>query len=159
MMSDAIERAQALTKELDRLISRHDWKAGFDAFAYQVLVIVAATSGFASLLIGLAWKNAALAGALGLIPSVATILISQLQCVRAENWHLRMLADIKGLRYRLLFELPNPPSADQVAAISRELRSTIARLTAEWEKVAKSGPIEKPIHSARATRSDDTPTV
>lgn len=138
---------QNLRQELCGLIWSSRWHGGFDALAHQSLLIVAAVSGFVSLAVGLATHNGALiapdngaliAGILGAVPSLASLLIRQLHCVKAANWHRRRAGEVDALRLRLDYELPKEPSAEALAALSSELRNIQASLRAEWESVTNN---------------------
>jgi hypothetical protein len=96
---------------------------------HQLLVILAAFSGFGALAAGLLWPDKGwIAGILGAIPSLATVLILRLHCVKAANWHNRKAHEMEGLRYRLQFE------RDDIVTVSKDLRAINAKLIAQWEE-------------------------
>jgi len=70
-------------------ISSHSRRRFFDASLYQLLIILAALSGFAARIAGFAFDSAKVAGIIGAVPSVCTILIQDLHCIPAQNWRNR----------------------------------------------------------------------
>jgi hypothetical protein len=128
-----VSRIDDFKKELEAKFSHHTRFRRWDAFLHQALIIVAALSGCASLIAGLYFRNGAAAGAIGIVPSACTLLIQNLHCVRAQNWHDKMAMEVGGLRKQLLFEIASPTDAD-IAKLSKKLRELEARMTDEWAK-------------------------
>jgi hypothetical protein len=119
-----------LRAKLSCLLWRSRFKASFDSWLHQILVIVAVLAGFAAFAIGVRWPDQGrLAGIIGAIPSVAAILALRLHCVEAANWHRRMAQEVGGLVYRLDYE------GDEVAVMSRDFRKINKELEAEWTRI------------------------
>lgn len=50
------------------------------------------------------------------------------------NWHYRKMEALKALRRRLLFEPPESPTADNIAAIANTLTTLNERMQEEYQK-------------------------
>jgi hypothetical protein len=122
--------------DLNRKITTHERCRRVDAGFYQFLVIGAALSGFASLGAGLYYKSPEVAGVIGGLTSVATILAQQLRCVKAIDWRYRASIELEAIKSKLMFE--GPADDARVAALSAEVRELERRMTDDWEK-ATSG--------------------
>lgn len=119
--------------ELDQEIATHNWKRTFDAGLYQFLVIGAAIAGFCSAAAGLL-ERPYIAGAIGLLTGVATLLSQQLHCVKAIDWHFRMLTALEGIKSQLLYE---GETVERLSQVRRELKARMADL---WEKTSNAPP-------------------
>jgi hypothetical protein len=109
---------------------------------------------------GLLWASLAascLAALLGLVPAFSAAiekwqlgLVSALSVLfttfsqqvgfhQRANWHYRKVHQIRTLRRRLQFELPESPMADDIAAISNARSEMDLEMSKEWEnmKLAK----------------------
>jgi hypothetical protein len=94
-----------LIRELAISEKNHRWWASWDARWHQTLVIVAACAGFFALAAGLVWPDRGwIAGIIGAVPSLASLLIGQLHCVKAANWNTRKAQEAECMRYRLQYE-------------------------------------------------------
>jgi hypothetical protein len=125
-------KADDFLADLNQKITAHEKYRRVDAGFYQFLVIGAALAGFASLTAGLYYKSPEVAGVIGGLTSVATILSQQLRCVKAIDWRYRSSIELEAIKSKLLFE----GSADEarVAALSAEVRDLERRMTEDWEK-------------------------
>lgn len=82
----------------------------------------------------------ALAGAIGALTSVATILSQQLHCVRAVNWHYRMAVQLDAIRAKFLDKYKSAPSDEELAGLSEEVSNLKIGMLDVWEKVTSSEP-------------------
>jgi hypothetical protein len=137
------KRVKDFQAELDGTIECHRRKHRFDSRLHQFLVIGAALTGFASLGVGLYFtNNSALAGLIGALTSVATVLSQQLHCVKAQNWHERMATEVGGIRTQLLYELKSNPGLDDIAPLAKQLRTLKSKMADEWERVTSTEPMK-----------------
>lgn len=134
------ERVAEFLKELKGSISSHTWLRRWDSGLYQILVIGAATAGFASLVAGTMYDSATWAGLIGALTSVATILSQQLHCVKAVHWHERMAVELDAIRLQLLYELKSSPDEAQLAQLSEQLRTLKLRMNEKWESATSALP-------------------
>jgi hypothetical protein len=143
-----LSQLQTLKDELLKKATFHQRMRSWDAAWHQTLVIVAALSSIASGVAGLYFAKPGLAGVFGTVPAAATLLIQTLQCVRAQNWHLRMATGIEAIRRKLEFEVGDPTSAD-VANASKELTALEALMAADWSKKTDEQHIDLQIRRPR----------
>ncbi|WP_316233761.1 hypothetical protein [Bradyrhizobium sp. SZCCHNPS2010] len=134
------ERVDNFLAELNEAIASHRRSRRFDSGLYQFLVIGATIAGIASLAVGALLHDGPLAGIIGALTSVATVLSQQLHCVKAQNWHDRMVAEIDGIRLQLLYEHQSSPNEESLAKLSNQLRNVRSKMTAEWEKITSTLP-------------------
>jgi len=142
MMSDEAhqERVAHFRKGLTDDIRTHTNLARWDSGLYQFLVIGAAIAGFVSLAVGTLGDSAKWAGIIGALTSVATILSQQLNCVKAINWHQRMVVELDGILLQLLNESQLLPTEAELAEMSTELRAVRIKMAYEWERVTNQPP-------------------
>ena len=121
-------RRDELIEELSKSEKYHRRRGTFDASLHQALVILSAVAGFVSFAAGLVWRDQGwIAGIIGAIPSLATVLALRLHCVKAANLHVRKAQELESLRYRLQFE------GDDVAVVSKDFREISEKATSAWE--------------------------
>jgi hypothetical protein len=139
-----LDAKSAFLQKLDEGIRSHGQARTRDAAMHQFLVIGAALAGFASLVVGLAAQGQHLAsvwaGALGALTSVATVLAQQLHCVRAANWHDRMVAELDNIRDQFLFKFKSQPTDEQLSELADELAQLKLKMADAWAKVSAAGP-------------------
>jgi hypothetical protein len=130
--------------KLDEAISSHRWKRKVDANLHQSLVIGSALAGFAALTLGLMAQDhkeyAVWAGAIGALTSVATILSQQLHCVRAVNWHDRMLVEYEIIRNKFEFKFKSTPTDKQLDELVNDVARLKLKMVDAWARVTSSGP-------------------
>jgi hypothetical protein len=130
VMHDLAERDGSAAREellahLRRLSRKHMLRSCVDSSLRNALVVASAFAGFASIFIGfylphLGW----LAGCLGAIPTVAMLVIMNLHCIKAANWHERAKTWIEGLILRLQYEQTSAVDLRlHVAKVSADLRT------------------------------------
>jgi hypothetical protein len=135
----AKEIKQRFASELSKIVRQSRFRAAFDALLHQSLVILAGVAGFCALAAGLIWSDKAwIAGILGAVPSLSSVLARQLHCVRAANWHRRRSVKVDALQHRLEYELPPEPTSAQIAELSEQLRSIELELMNDWEAMTRS---------------------
>jgi hypothetical protein len=133
---------QQLESELSAIVNQSQRRGRFDATLHQFLVILAAFAGFCSLAAGLIWHDKAwIAGVIGAIPSLSSVLMGKLHCLQAASWQRRRAIEVEALRRRLVYEHPETPTRDQIAALSRELGTIEAKLTDRWEAATKTDDV------------------
>lgn len=132
------ERYYKFRRELERAATKHHWAAWIQGWSHHALILGAALAGFASLAIALLGGDAKVAGLVGAIPSVATILSQQFRCVKARSWNERMETEIKGIISQLNYELQASPTLDDLASLSKQWRTLQTKMRGEWESVTSS---------------------
>jgi hypothetical protein len=71
---------------------------------------------------------------LALIPATLAFVASVFKSQGRANWHIRKLEGLRALRSRLLYQLPEKPNADNVAAIASALNKFTEDMRREWER-------------------------
>jgi hypothetical protein len=128
-------RVDALKEQLDEEIV-HSWeKAKRNHLANLILMIIALA---ASVIAGLGGITNALSaqttGAVALLPGLMALVAVTMKFQGKAGWHYRKRDALKNLKSRLCFELPESPSADNVAAIAKEKRELTIAMQDEWER-------------------------
>jgi hypothetical protein len=125
-----------LVTDLDTRIAYHQRKGSFDTFWHNTLIIFALGAGVASLVAGLLFHSGPAAAVIGVIPSACALLLSNLDCVRAKNWHSEMIVGLEGLKRSLQFET-NGATFEDVAKCSKALTELETRMAAAWAEGEK----------------------
>jgi hypothetical protein len=134
--SDEVKKRIAeLTEELDsgikydhlRDIANH-WTAFWLMLLALAASAVAALGGISGHL------TAQQTGFFAAVPGVIVLFGSTLKFQEKSNWHYRRKNGLKSLRRRLLYELPETPTPDNVAAISESFRQFEDLMLRSWEE-------------------------
>src|ERR1044072_3532871 len=117
-------RIDGLLSELERNISHHQHRAKLDHHAAIWLMLIALLASAGAGLGGLFLDaNAKVVGAIALLPGIMALIASTMKYQGKSHWHYRKRDSLSELKLRLLYELPEFPTADNVAAVARSLRS------------------------------------
>lgn len=73
-------------------------------------------------------------GTIALIPGAFALLSTTIKFDGRAMWHYRKKRELDALWRRLKFEMPTPPTADQIALISSERSALDKKLDVDWEK-------------------------
>ena len=134
--SDEVKkRITDLTEELDSGISYdrlRDMANHWTAFGFMLLAL--ATSAVAALGGISGYLTAKQAGFFAAVPGLIALVASTLKFQEKSNWHYRRKNGLKNLRRRLIYELPESPTSDNVAAISQGLREFEDLMQKSWEE-------------------------
>ena len=134
MTPEIQKRAERLEKELSSAISHTNRRARLNYWTALVLIAGALLSSAAASLGAFTRWNNNLIGALALVPGIAALIETTLKFQSKSNWRYRKVDALNALRRRLLYELPEVPTADNVAAISDAWTSVTQSMELEWEK-------------------------
>jgi hypothetical protein len=134
--SDEVKkRITDLTEELDSGISYdhlRDVVNHWTAFAFMLLALAASAAAAIGGISG--YLTAKQAGLFAAVPGAIALIASTLKFQEKSNWHYRRKNGLKNLRHRLLYELPESPTADNVAAISQGFREFEDLMRKSWEE-------------------------
>lgn len=122
-----------LKSELERQIRHYRQNAIGNHWLAIVAMMVAIGTSFAASLAGFLGANAKLIGGLALGPATCAIIATTFRFQARSLWHYRKKDGLDMLRHRLLFQLPESPTADNVAAISRDWEKLTDEMQKEWE--------------------------
>jgi hypothetical protein len=128
-------RIDELSAELESKVKYYRRTALLNHFitlAITVLTLAAsATAGLGGLFFDFSGK---VAGGIALLPGIFGLIVASLKPHAKANWHYRKVDALQALGRRLKYELPEMPTADNVAAISSALSDLERSMTREWEK-------------------------
>jgi hypothetical protein len=136
--SDVIAgRILDLKQELDGSITRHTRAANRNQFCLQGLVVIGILS---SVIAGLGGISDQLKpkplGVLALLPGVVAFIASTMRFQEQASRHTRYKEGLRALRERLLHQLPECPTADNVSAISKDSNSLRLQMQKEKDALA-----------------------
>jgi hypothetical protein len=115
--------------ELCRRLARRNYR-----FALLLMAITLASSGIAGIggiFFGL---SAQTTGGIALLPGITALVATMLKPQGRANWHYRKESALNALRRRLLYQLPESPSPDNVAAIANAWSALDLKMNEDWEK-------------------------
>jgi hypothetical protein len=119
---------------LDKEIKRKNRHArGMYFLAHTMMVITVGASAAASLC-GFLGVDSKITGGVAAIPAITVIIAMTFKPEQRANWHYRKRDALAQLKRRLIYELPDSPTADNVAAISKALSELIMVMNEQWVK-------------------------
>jgi hypothetical protein len=128
-------RIETLTQELDSAISNSQPRARGNYWTSVILMIIAVGASVVGGVGGLSAKfGSQVTGVLALVPGAIALLASNIKWQDKSNWHYRRKNESLALRSRLLLQLPEEPTADNVAAVAKDRDIMEARMNKEWEE-------------------------
>jgi len=73
-------------------------------------------------------------GGIAALPPLIAFLAVNLKLEERANWHYRKSNIFEALNSRLAYQLPETPTADNIAAIARDRDRAVAEMEVEWER-------------------------
>ncbi|MCC8948536.1 hypothetical protein H8A97_26345 [Bradyrhizobium sp. Arg62] len=123
--------------ELESAIDKHAKAYSKDAQWHQFIVILSGLCGLLSLAAGAGGK-AFLAGLLGGVTTMGSVLTQTLHCVKAQGWQDRMRAELDGIRVQFVYEHGSAPTPEALAGLSKQYRDLQSKMSKEWERILSS---------------------
>lgn len=122
--------------EIEAAIEKHAKAYAKDAQWHQTIVVFSGVFGLLSLTAGAA-GYALLAGVLGGVTTMGSVLTQTLHCVKAQGWQDCMRTELDGIRIQFVYEHGSNPSPDAwpLSVKYRELQSQMSK---EWERILSS---------------------
>lgn len=136
--SDVIAgRMSEMKQELDENIQHQTALARTNQNIANTLMATAVITSFLAGVGGLffGWKKEIIGG-LAIVPGFITFAVAAMKLQEKASFHFRYREGLKTFRGRLLFQLPECPSADNIAAIDKDLSAF--RLQMQTEKDSHS---------------------
>jgi hypothetical protein len=128
-------RITLLQGELMKAIDHYRWLAQsnyrFALLLMTITIAASAAAGLGGIFFGL---NGQITGGIALLPGILALVATVLKPQDRANWHYRKKDSLNALRRRLIYELPDSPSSDNVAAISNDWATLDKQFNEEWEK-------------------------
>jgi hypothetical protein len=137
--SDIISgRILALKNELDKSIQRNETLAQVNQGIVNFLMVTAVVASFLAGAGGLVfnWPKEVIGG-LAIVPGFIAFAVASLKLQEKASLHFRYRDGLRMFRGRLLYQLPEFPSADNIAAIDKDLNDFRSQIQAETTSQAK----------------------
>ena len=141
--------------EIEAAIDKHAKSYSKDARWHQFIVILSGACGLLSLAAGAGGK-ALLAGVLGGVTTMGSVLTQTLHCVKAQGWQDRMRAELDGIRVQFVYEHGSAPTPEALAGLSKQYRNLQSKMSQEWERIlsSQSGGLNVRLPKAKRTSDD-----
>jgi hypothetical protein len=97
----------------------------------MITLLSSGIAGIGGLFFGL---NPQFIGGLALFPGVIAVVATTLNPQGRANWHYRKTDGLAALRRKLLFELPESPTAENVASVSQDWTKLTDHMNVDWER-------------------------
>jgi hypothetical protein len=128
-------KADELLDLIARDLRREHMRARANHWIGMILMVLAILASACAGLGGLTAKfGPQLTGGIALIPGAFALLSTTIKFDGRAMWHYRKKRELDALWRRLRFELPTPPTADQIARISTDRTAVDRKLDVEWER-------------------------
>jgi hypothetical protein len=128
-------RVDALTKELNDAIAHYNTRARTAYWCAQILMIMTLGSSALATLCGVFLDaGGKITGGIAALPGITALIAVTMKPAGRANWHYRKKDGLNELRRRLLYELPESPTADNVAAISNSWTQLTVKMNEKWER-------------------------
>lgn len=126
-------RIDELRRELDDAIENAKIRAKGDYWISFFLMLIALGASAVAGIGGLSEKfGSQLTGSLALIPGAIAVLASNLKFQQKSNWHYRRCRASLALKSKLVLQLPETPTVDDVATLAAERDAMEVSMEREW---------------------------
>ena len=140
--------------EVEAAIDKHAKAYSKDARWHQLIVILSGACGLLSLAAGAGGK-ALLAGVLGGVTTMGSVLTQTLHCVKAQGWQDRMRAELDGIRVQFVYEHGSAPTPEALADLGKQYRDLQSKMSKEWERILSSQSGGLNVRLSKAKRASD----
>ena len=132
---DVQARIDRLDKQLSSAGDRSSLRAKGNYWISLLLMLIAVSASVVAGIGGLSKQfGPQVTGALALIPGAIALVASNLKFQDKSSWHYRRLSALEALRSRLLLQLPEAPTVDDVASIAKDRDAMEERMQKEWDE-------------------------
>jgi hypothetical protein len=128
------KRRQQLGHELTEDIRDSRKNAKVNHLTSVVLMVIALLCSVVAAVFGLILKEPKTSGALAILPPLIAFIVTNLKLDGKACWYFNRVNAFEALRSRLLYELPEPPSADNIAAVSHDRTIVVETLEKDWDQ-------------------------
>lgn len=126
-------RIDALRTEIEDTIALYGRLARLNYWGAAGLMALTLASSALAALGGFLGFPSQLVGSVALLPGVIALIATTFNLQGRANWHYRKKDALYGLRRKLLFELPENPAAQDIAAVAEEWTQLNERMNVLWE--------------------------
>jgi hypothetical protein len=145
------KRKEDLNQELQKDIADARLNARMNHLTSVGLMIVALLCSVAAAAVGIIGASAAssrVAGVLAIMPPLIAFVVANLKIDGKACWYFNKVNALDRLRIRLLYELPETPSVDNIAAIAHDRSEVVDKMEKSWDTqlVLDWSTLSKPAH-------------
>jgi len=132
--TETSKRKVDLERELSNAAGRAYFWAQWNHILSIVLMVVALACSVTAGTLGFFTKTPAnVVGGIAVLPALIAFVAVNLKCEAKNSWHARRVDGLNGLRSRLMFQLPEPPTIEQIARIANERDMLEVKMQSEWD--------------------------
>jgi hypothetical protein len=157
--SEATRRQLDLAKDLEAEIAYAKAKAVCNHRISLGVMLAALACSVAAAVGGVfCGVRSQIVGGIALLPPLLAYAAINMKFDGKSSWHYRKVYSLQSLLSRLLYQLPEHPTVDNVAAIAHERDSIHVQMQSEWDRTLAFnwGGIEKHNKAAEGVRSRRT---
>lgn len=131
---EVVSRREMLAADLSKMISHYQSLGKSNYFTAYCISLISVGASLIAGIGGLSLKSPLLFAFVAFIPAAVAIIAASFKLQDRANWHYRKKDALNGLRNSLLFELPDPPTCESIAIISRQLTDLNVTMSRDWEQ-------------------------
>jgi hypothetical protein len=133
--SSLSERAQSLHDEIAKAAAHYQCMARLNYHFSLALVWLALGASVFIAVGGIAFNvSAKMLGITALVPTIAMLVNTVYQPQSRSRWHYAKRDRLNAMRRRLKYELPERPTADNIAAVSHDWAKLDVEMDDHWHK-------------------------
>lgn len=134
-ISDVEERRRALAKDLEGQIAYAKVKAVCNHRISLGVMLTALGCSVAAAVSGVFFSvKPQIVGGIALLPPLLAYAALNMKFDGKSSWHYRKVYALESLLSRLLYQLPEKPTVDNIAAIARERDTMHVEMQSEWDR-------------------------
>jgi len=120
-----------LVKERDKAYGLAKSAYLWSQFLFTAAILCSVAAAICGLFFNLSGKAV---GGIAALPAILAFIAVNLKLEARASWHYRRAYEMNELHSRLLYQLPETPTADNVAAIAKDRDTVINKMHDEWDK-------------------------
>lgn len=135
LSQEVIERVSKLDSEL-KASSAKAYGLARSAYLWsQFLFILALCCSVAAAICGIVFNiSPKIVGGIAALPPLIAFIAINVKLEARSSWHYRKSYALDALHSRLIYQLPENPTVDNVAAIARDRDKVITDMEREWDQ-------------------------
>lgn len=132
---ELVRRKEDLNRELLRSIEGESRLAHVNHRLSVTLMNIALGCSVAAAIIGIFFNvSPKIVGGIAVLPPLIAYIAVNLKLEGKSSWHYRKREALSALRSRLLYQQPEVPSADNIAAIAKSWEELNLKMREEWDR-------------------------
>lgn len=134
IISEEEARKRSLLEDFRKEIARERRIARFERFLSGKLLFFAITASGVAGIAGLTNLLSAMwVGGIALLPNLLLLYARSFKLEERASWHYRKKNRLEDLRDQILYQMPENPNLDQLAAINKKKHGLNKEMQDEWE--------------------------